>query len=112
MEIGKLMLGLRKEKKWSQADVASKIGTSQVMIGRYERGDTIPSIEVAREIARAFGVTLDYLAGEGQNASFDKETLTRLENIERLPQKKKEQLFELIDVIIRDHYTEQAYGKK
>jgi hypothetical protein len=55
---------------------------------------------------------LDYLAGEGQNASFDKETLTRLENIERLPQKKKEQLFELIDVIIRDHYTEQAYGKK
>ena len=42
------------------------------MIGKYERGDAIPSFEVAKKIVDAFEVSLDYLVGEGQNANFDK----------------------------------------
>ena len=44
----------------------------------------MPSIEMAKKIADAFGVTLDYLVGEGFNAKFDKKTLKRINDIEAM----------------------------
>ena len=72
MKTSKIITDLRKEKSLSQSDLANKIGISQVMVGKYERGDATPSIEVAKKIADAFEISLDYLAGEGLNSSFDK----------------------------------------
>jgi len=40
------------------------------MVGKYERGDASPSIEVAKKIADALEVSLDYLVGEGVNSKF------------------------------------------
>jgi transcriptional regulator with XRE-family HTH domain len=38
-------------------------------MGKYERGEAAPSIDFAKRIADALGVTLDYLVGEGQSGS-------------------------------------------
>lgn len=84
MKINKVIKDLRKEKDWSQADLASKTGISQVMVGKYERGDASPSIEVAKKIADAFEVILDFLLGEGQNAYFDRKTMERILDIQNL----------------------------
>lgn len=110
METSKVIIQLRKDKGWSQSDLASKTGISQVMVGKYERGDATPSIEVAKKIADAFEVSLDYLVGEGMNASFDKKTLQRLQDLELLDAEKKKTLFDLIDTYIRDAKTRQAYA--
>ena len=110
METSKVITQLRKDKGWSQNDLASKTGISQVMVGKYERGDATPSIEVAKKIADAFEVSLDYLVGEGMNASFDKKTLQRLQDLELLDADKKKTLFDLIDTYIRDAKTRQAYA--
>ena len=110
MKTGKIISSLRKSNNLSQADLASKTGVSQVMIGKYERGDAIPSIEVAKKIADTFGVSLDYLVGEGQNAAFDKKTLARLQTIQSMEDDKKRTLFDLIDTYIRDFKTRQAYA--
>lgn len=112
MKVGKVIADLRKEKAWSQADLANKTGISQVMVGKYERGDATPSLEVAKKIADAFKVSLDYLAGEGKNASFDQEMIKRLENIEELPQEEKDRIFYFIDLVVRDHKTSKAYETK
>ena len=72
MGIGKTITSLRKKNNWSQNDLATQTGISQVIVGKYERNDATPSIEVAKKIADVFGISLDYLVGEGQNASFDK----------------------------------------
>lgn len=109
MEIGRVITELRKERNWSQTDLASKTDISQVMVGKYERGDAVPSIEVAKKIADAFEVSLDYLVGEGQNVSFDKKILQRIKDLQNLEQEKKQTLFDLIDTYIRDHKTRQAY---
>ena len=108
--IGERIIQLRKLKKWSQEDLAKQINASRVMIGNYERADNTPSMDVIIKIARAFEVSIDYLLGEGLNASFDKETLNRLENMEKLPEQERKRIFDYMDLIIRDHKAKQAYS--
>lgn len=57
---------LRKEKGWSQTELAKLIGSSREIISKYEKDSVMPSIEMAKKIADAFGVSLDFLVGEGQ----------------------------------------------
>ena len=84
MNIGAKITTLRNDKSWSQTDLSKLVGVSREINGRYERNEVLPSIEVAKKIADAFEVSLDYLAGEGVNAAFDKETLRLIEDIENL----------------------------
>ena len=109
MEVRRVVAELRKQKGWSQADLAKKTNISQVMVGKYERGDAIPSLEVAKKIADAFEVSLDYLYGEGQNVSFDKKIVERIKDLQLLEPDKRKTLFDLIDTYIRDFKTRQAY---
>ena len=110
MDFGAIILKLRKEKNWSQAELAKVAGVSHVIIGRYERAEALPSIEVAKKIADVFEVSLDYLVGEGQNSSFDKKTLQRIQELQKLDPRKKETLFDLIDTYIRDAKSRQVYA--
>ncbi|MCX2765175.1 helix-turn-helix transcriptional regulator, partial [Aquimarina muelleri] len=65
----------RKQKKIKQSDLGKMVGTSGDIIGKYERGENTPSIDVATKIADALGVTLDYLVKDGEYEQIDKETL-------------------------------------
>ena len=102
---------LRKEKKWSQSELAKQIDASREIIGKYERGENLPSIEMTLKIAQAFGVTVDFLIGEGEYASFDKETVKRITSIQDLDQSTRSILFNLIDTYIQNFKTKQAFAK-
>jgi transcriptional regulator with XRE-family HTH domain len=109
METGKIIATLRDAKGWSQTDLANNSGVSHVMIGKYKRGEAVPSIDAAKKNADAFEVSLDYLVGEGQNAKFDKKTVQRLQDIEAMNPTIKDKLFFLIDTVIRDTNAQKAY---
>lgn len=111
MKMDKIISTLRKSKNWSQAELASKTDISQVMIGKYERGDATPSIDVAKKIADAFEVSLDYLIGEGQNVTFDKKIIERIKNIQNLDDNTQSILFNLIDTYIQNFKTKQAFAQ-
>ncbi len=81
------------------------------MIGKYEREEAIPSIEVAKKIAQAFEVTLDYIGGKGTSASFDKKTIKRIQQIEDLPENDRTHLLVIIDAFLRDANARKAYGQ-
>jgi transcriptional regulator with XRE-family HTH domain len=100
MDTGKIITDLRKQKDWSQTDLANKSGVSREMIGRYERGEAIPSIEAAKKIADAFEVSLDYLVGEGVNSAFDKATLKRLQDLQKLSAEDKSHVYALLDAFL------------
>lgn len=70
------------------------------MIGKYERGEAVPSIEAAKKIADAFGVTLDYLAGEASSAAFDRKIVERIQDIERLEATDREHVFAMLDAFL------------
>jgi transcriptional regulator with XRE-family HTH domain len=109
MNTGKIISDLRDQKKWSQGDLAKHSDISKVMIGKYERDEATPSLEAAKKIADALGVTLDHLVGEGVNADFDKKDLQRFKELLKLEDDKKKTLFDLIDTYIRDFKTRQAH---
>ena len=112
MDFGNRIMLLRKEKSWSQNDLAGKVGVSREIISKYEKNDVVPSVEVAKKIADAFEVSLDYLVGEVQNAMFDKKTIQRLQDIEQMQPDTKDKLFFVIDSIIRDSKARKAYATK
>ena len=111
MDVGTTIAKLRKQNRLSQSQLAKKVDISQVMVGKYEIGDAIPSIEVATKMAAAFGVSLDYLAGEGQNAAFDKKTVNRIQDILNLDENTQSVLFNLIDTYLRDAKARMAYAQ-
>jgi transcriptional regulator with XRE-family HTH domain len=103
---------LRKAKSWSQDELAKEISSSAVMIGKYEREDNSPSIEVIVKLAKAFQVSVDYLLGEGPNASYDKEMIKRLDELETLPDAEKQHIFHYMDLVVRDYKTKKTYNSK
>ncbi|MBW1745633.1 MAG: helix-turn-helix transcriptional regulator [Deltaproteobacteria bacterium] len=112
MAIGDKILTLRKEKGWSQQQLAKKIGTSGPIIGRYERGEMMPSVEVAKKLAYTFGITLDYLVDDtGKIIEIkDKVMLERLIELEGLEQGEKKTIVNVIDSLLRDAKARQTYA--
>jgi hypothetical protein len=53
------------------------------MLGR------ISSLNAAKKIANAFGITLDYLAGETNDMAFDRRTAETFQDIEKHHRKRK-----------------------
>lgn len=51
METGNIIITFRKEKDWSQSQLATNSGVSREMIGKYERGEAVPSLDAAKKIA-------------------------------------------------------------
>jgi len=110
MTFGKKIKELRESKDWNRTELAEQVGISHVMVGRYERDETAPSIDVAKKIAELFEVSLDYLVGDGKSSHFDKSTLKRLEEIQDMPSDVKEKMWFFIDTVIRDFKTKQTYS--
>ena len=109
-KIAKIISDLRKEKGWSQTDLANESGVSREIIGKYERGEATPSVDFAKRIADALGVSLDFLVGEGTTAKFDKKTLKRIQDIEQLKEDDKTHLYSVLDAFLRDATTRKAYA--
>jgi transcriptional regulator with XRE-family HTH domain len=108
---GNRLLSLRKQRGWPQPELGKLIGTSGAIIGRYERGEITPSIEVARKLADAFGVTLDFLVGDKEmpNILQDQSMLVRWQEIDALEQAERERILSVLDSLVRDAKARQTY---
>ncbi len=100
IKLGDRIAQLRKQKVWSQTELAKKIGASREAIGKYERNEALPSIETAKKIADAFEVSLDYLVDENAMPTFDKKTVNRLKDIQHLNEEDKKHVFALLDAFL------------
>ena len=111
MSFGKKIQDLRKESGLSQEELAKKISTSGSIIGRYERNEMTPSVEVALKLSTVFKVSIDYLVDEtGELSKFrDLQMLKRWEQIEKLPEQEKNHIIYVIDALIRDAAMKKTY---
>ena len=90
-------------------DQLGAIGVHAPVIGRYERGEVKPSIEVAYKIASVLGVSLDFLVGFSEQL-IDKDMLSRISDIQNLADNDPKHLFAMMDAFLRDAKARAAYA--
>lgn len=99
MNLANKITELRKEKGWSQSELAKQIQVSREIVGRYERGDAVPSIDIAKRMADAFEVSLDYLVGATEK-QVNKEMLNRIEAVDKMKPEEKKMIYTFLDAFI------------
>jgi len=103
--LGQRIARLRKEKGWTQTELAEKMGTIQRLISDYERDRLRPHPEMIVQFARALEVTADELLGlkpskkNGKSPSL--KILRRLNKIEDLPPFQQKILLNTIDTFLK-----------
>ena len=63
LPVGDKLRTLRNERNLSQDRLAKKVSVTRASIATYESGNRLPSLYVLVRLARALGVTTDYLLG-------------------------------------------------
>lgn len=76
------------------------IGVHGAVIGRYERDEVKPSIEIATQLAEALEVSLDYLVGS-TDILLEKSIVNRVLDIQKLKENDKQHVFALLDAFIK-----------
>ena len=83
--IGKNLLTLRKNKKLTQLELAEKFNYSDKSISKWEKGESLPSVDVLCELAAFYGVTLDDLTRENENITVQTTKKVKKQKKERTP---------------------------
>ena len=111
MTLGDKITMLRKQKNLSQGDLADKIGISRDAIGKYERGDIMPTADKAKKMADILGVSLDFLMSDAakEETIMDKDMLYRMQEVQKLPDAEKDKINSIIDAFIRDNKAKQSF---
>ena len=102
---------LRKDRGWSQGELAKQIGSDMQRISKYERGVVYPTTEMLVRIADVFQVGLDDLIRDGfevkTNSMKNQELLNRFQEVSDLPEQDQSILINLLDAYIKRHKFEK-----
>lgn len=101
-DFGLRLKEVREEKGIKREDLANQIGTSAAIIGRYERNERTPSVDIAKRVAEALGVSLDYLVGDTSVLVQDKKMIYRLEVLQKVNPAYKDRILYMLDLMLKD----------
>lgn len=109
---GQRLARIRKERGFTQVELAERVGLIQALISDYEHDKLRLHAEMVVRLARGLGVSADELLGlknrrvSGGNGAGharrpQRRVLRRLEQIEQLPQTQQRALLKTIDAYVR-----------
>ncbi len=102
---GARLARIRKDRGFTQVELADKVDMIQALISDYERDKLRPYADVVARFARALGVSTDQLLGiasgeKKDGAALNRRLLRRLQLIDRLPKRDQDALLRTIDAFI------------
>lgn len=94
----------RTAKGFSQTELAKQIDTYHSIIGKYERDEVKPTIDVVKRLADVLETTVGYLLGETEDRELlkDPTMLRRLNDIAKFPEQDKNCILYTIDAMINN----------
>ena len=109
---GKKLREAREAKGISQSVLARLLKTNHSIIGKYERDEVKPTVDVVKRLADNLDTTVGFLLGESEDLNIlkDPSMLKRLNEINKLPSNEREALLFNVDAVLRDAKTRQAYA--
>ncbi len=105
MKLGDKIKKLRKDRKWSQADLAEKVNVHVTHINWLETKRYTPSFDLLKKLAEALEVTTNYLIFEnmeniGTINLKDKTLYDKMKLIDTLEEKDRRTILGVIDVFL------------
>jgi len=101
---GKKLREGREAKGFSQAELARQIKSHHSIVGKYERDEVKPTIDVVKKLADALDTTVGYLLGESEDRELlkDPSMLKRLNDIAKFPEEDKACILYALDAMINN----------
>ena len=114
-EFGARLAKLRKAAGLSQAELAERLGVTQPLISRYEKGERRMFDDLLALTATALGVTPNELFGihsispiETEKAKFSKRLVLRMKQIESLPKRAQDHVMGMLDMALKGAKSSKA----
>jgi len=106
---------LRKQKGWSQIELAEKIGLSKAQMSRYETKNVQPPANTLNKIATTLDTTVDFLISgdkteKAKAALKNSELLQSFKEMDVLPEQEQTMLVKIIRAYVRDFKARQTYA--
>lgn len=102
--IGKRLARLRRERGFTQVELAERIGVVQTVISDYERGKLRPHPDILIKLTKALEVSADVILGlekpKKNGLTVNRRFLRRLKRVDALPQRDQEALLRTIDAFL------------
>ncbi len=105
------MKELRKQRGWTQKELANKIGTNYQLVNKYESALHTPPLDKLVLLAEALGTSIDFLVtgDPTQNVPLhNTQLLERFKALEGFNSQDQETVVRLIDAMIVKHRVETA----
>lgn len=102
--IGGRIAKLRRSKKWTQRQLAEKVGIRSASMSKYERGTYTLRADALVSIARVLGTSIDFLlTGREAEGAEDTRLRARIALIEELPRELRDQVVNFLDAVLQAH---------
>jgi transcriptional regulator with XRE-family HTH domain len=107
---GARLTQLREKRELSVTQLARLLDIDYMQISRYEKGQTLPSLETAAGLARVLQVSLDELvtgAGLSESTTFQNGDLfDRMRALDQLPKERQQMALRVLDAVIAGYELE------
>jgi transcriptional regulator with XRE-family HTH domain len=111
ISFGKRLKELRKQKRWTQKELAAKVDIGFSQFNKYECGLHIPPAEKLIELSRLLDTTVDYLLS-GQDAQdcslHNTRLIKRFRELERFDAEDQETIIKVLDAMIMKNKMQGA----
>jgi len=86
----------------NRGGVAKLLNTNHSIIGKYERDEVKPTIDVVRKLADHLSTNVGYLLGESEDMNMlkDPAMLKRFNDVNALPEEDKKCVFSMMDAYL------------
>jgi len=110
MSLSARLIQLRRERDWTQQDVAEQVGLHVNQIKRYEAGAAQPSLEGLKKLAVAFSRSTDWLLFEDAERGPDEELRLQFEAVNQLNSEEKEVARAVLEGLVLKHISRKWSG--
>jgi transcriptional regulator with XRE-family HTH domain len=111
--LGEKIKKLRKDRKWSQGQLAEMLGVHVTHVSRIETGRYAPSLELLKKLAETLDVTTDFLlyestSDQGSVMLEDKSLYERMKLIEELEERDRAVILGVIEAFLTKHHMREV----
>ncbi|WP_027409232.1 helix-turn-helix domain-containing protein [Anoxybacteroides tepidamans] len=95
---------LRKQRNWTQEDVAQYLNISRSQISKWENGEMFPDLQSLAKLSDLYNVSIDFLVGRQTNKQQLLREVNRIYQTDGIDEK----MLDIIDYLKQNPHIEQA----